>query len=156
MVFWEIIMKTITKISFSLGAAVCLLLPGTASARDGYHGGGHYWGHGGFHGHGGVFFGVGFYPGWYGCPYPDPYWYPYPYYPPPYPEVYRGRVAADPDESMDARVQQALADKGYYSGRIDGVIGPASRDAIRGYQHDKGLAVTGRINDSLVRSLDLD
>jgi len=156
-------MKTITKLSLSLAAVLSLAFAGNASAHDG-HGGysGHGYYHGGYYGHGyyrgGVFFGAGFYPGYWG-----PYGYPYPYaYPPPYyggyyPDAYPGRVVDDSSSqgSMEAQVERALAGRGYYQGPIDGVIGPMARQAIRDYQHDKGLSVTGTINNSLVRSLAL-
>lgn len=54
-----------------------------------------------------------------------------------------------------AAVQRALAERGYYYGVIDGIIGPRSRDAIADFQSDAGLAVTGEINYSLLRELDL-
>jgi hypothetical protein len=56
-------------------------------------------------------------------------------------------------DSLDASVQRALARRGYYHGPIDGDIGPGSRSAIARYQRDRGLAVTGTINSSLLRSL---
>lgn len=147
-------MKSLFKFALSLGAA--LALTGAASAHDHDHGHGRYWGHGAYYGrgyyHGGVLFGVGFYPGYWG-----PYGYPYPYdYPPPYYGTYQGRVVDDSHESLEAAVEQALAKKGYYHGDIDGVIGPMARQAIRDYQRDNGLAVTGRINNGLLGSLDLD
>jgi hypothetical protein len=52
-------------------------------------------------------------------------------------------------------VQRALADLGYYNGPIDGVIGPGTMAAIERYQADNGLAITGRINTSLMQSLDI-
>jgi peptidoglycan hydrolase-like protein with peptidoglycan-binding domain len=50
-------------------------------------------------------------------------------------------------------VQGALARRGYYDGQIDGVAGPGTRSAIREFQHDNGLPVTGRIDSQLVQSL---
>ena len=50
-------------------------------------------------------------------------------------------------------MQRVLKRRGYYYGSIDGDIGPASRNAIRNYQADRGLKVTGRIDSSLLRSL---
>lgn len=58
--------------------------------------------------------------------------------------------------SIDVAVQRSLARRGYYHGPIDGDIGPASRRAIARYQDDRGLRVTGSIDSSLLRSLDLD
>lgn len=52
-------------------------------------------------------------------------------------------------------VQRALARHGYYHGSIDGIIGPASRSAIRSFQDANGLAVTGEINGPLLRALGL-
>lgn len=64
--------------------------------------------------------------------------------------VYRGSVVND---SLAVDVQRALQSRGYYRGYIDGVIGDGSRSAIRAYQRDRGLPVTGRIDRSLLRSL---
>jgi|GEM_PF-1301333 len=58
--------------------------------------------------------------------------------------------------SMVSNVQASLADAGYYRGPIDGDLGPGTRNAIAGYQSDYGLRVTGRINESLLQSLQLD
>ena len=55
--------------------------------------------------------------------------------------------------SLEVDVQKALRRRGYYYGAIDGDIGPASRNAIRNYQANRGLKVTGRIDSSLLRSL---
>jgi len=56
-------------------------------------------------------------------------------------------------ESVAVQVQNVLSQNGYYSGAIDGLIGPASRRAIRAYQADHGLSVTGRIDSELLQSL---
>ncbi len=43
------------------------------------------------------------------------------------------------------RVQAALRQLGYYDGAVDGVIGPDTRAAIRRYQHELGVPMTGRL-----------
>ena len=58
---------------------------------------------------------------------------------------YRDNVAVD--------VQRELRQRGYYRGSIDGSIGAGSREAIRAFQYDRGLAATGRIDSSLLRAL---
>ena len=58
--------------------------------------------------------------------------------------------------STVSNVQASLADAGYYHGPIDGDLGPGTRNAIAGYQSDYGLRVTGRINDPLLQSLQLE
>jgi peptidoglycan hydrolase-like protein with peptidoglycan-binding domain len=50
-------------------------------------------------------------------------------------------------------VQRELRRRGYYHGPIDGDVGPGTRAAIRAYQNDRGFAVTGRIDRSLLRAL---
>jgi Putative peptidoglycan binding domain len=125
-----------------------------------WHGGGNWNGHGDWHGHWGhhhhdrFFFGFYpyWYPGWgwgyydYGYPYYGDYWDDYPdYY---YPSG--GRPAS---MSLDTFVQDGLARRGYYSGQIDGVIGPQTRSAIREFQSDNNLPVTGRIDSQLVHAL---
>lgn len=60
---------------------------------------------------------------------------------------------ADEDVAID--VQRALSKRGYYRGGIDGEVGPGTRAAIRQYQYDRRLEVTGRIDRSLLRSLGL-
>jgi hypothetical protein len=57
--------------------------------------------------------------------------------------------------SLVSDVQSRLADAGYDPGPVDGVIGSGTRNAIAAYQSDHGLAVTGRIDTSLLRSLRL-
>lgn len=44
------------------------------------------------------------------------------------------------------KVQETLRDKGYYSGPIDGIMGPRSRAALRQYQKSENLPVTGHFD----------
>ena len=67
-----------------------------------------------------------------------------------YSRTYRSSSYND-DLAVD--VQRALARRGYYRGGIDGDIGPGTRAAIRSYQYNRGLEVTGRIDGALLRSL---
>lgn len=54
-----------------------------------------------------------------------------------------------------SQVQAALAHKGYYHGAIDGSLGPATRSALRQYQLNHGLEVTGRVDWPVVEALKL-
>jgi hypothetical protein len=94
--------------------------------------------------------------GFYSNPYP---YYAAPYYPiyPAPAVVYAPRpVYVDRGErSVEYDVQSKLARKGYYGGVIDGAIGSQTRAAIRAYQVDRGLPVSGRIDGALLRSLRL-
>src|SRR5262249_911246 len=86
------------------------------------------------------------------------YWYPawgyyadayYPYDGPIY-----GYNDLPPDEII-TNVQIQLYDEGYYSGPIDGILGPDPQAAIANYQVDHGLAVTAAIDEPTVESLGL-
>jgi peptidoglycan hydrolase-like protein with peptidoglycan-binding domain len=44
------------------------------------------------------------------------------------------------------RMQQALQDRGYYHGKVDGVMGLRTRAGIRGFQKAENLSVTGQID----------
>jgi hypothetical protein len=52
-------------------------------------------------------------------------------------------------------VQSRLAQEGYYSGVIDGMIGPETRQAVSAYQHDHNLPVTGGISADVLNQLGL-
>lgn len=103
--------------------------------------------------------GGGFYN--YGWPYYSDYGWPYDYDYYPYDDYYSSQPASAATiifvrgNSLVANVQRELRRDGYYRGGIDGAIGPESRAAIRAYQVDHGLPVTGRIDYSLLRSLRL-
>jgi hypothetical protein len=106
--------------------------------------------------------GAGYNSSIYGSPGYSPYGYyygsrPYSYYRyqanPYYANTTYVRYAAADGYSSSAAVQVALARRGYYHGAIDGIIGPMSRNAIQRYQASRGMAPTGVINYSLLRSL---
>lgn len=145
-----------------------------------YRGGGRYYGGRYYGGRGGANFYVGGfgYPYFYGYPYYYGYGYPYGYGYAPYygysagytydPQgVYEGRVVPrnngnryesdgkDHQSSVEARVQERLAQDGYYHGAIDGVIGDGTRRAIRSYERANGLRVDGRIDDQLLSTMGL-
>ena len=113
---------------------------------------------------------MNFYVGGFGYPFyfGYPYWgYPYYGYPPAYgygypvnasytydPQgVYQGRLANGRSGSLAAQVQQQLAAGGYYQGEIDGIIGDATRRAIRKYERDNNLPVDGQIDDQLLATM---
>ena len=121
---------------------------------DPFHDGGHrFFDHGHFahdrffHHHNRFFFGFDFvafgFPDW---------WYPYDYYDySDYSPVYDYRYWY----GLATAVQTELTARGYYHGQIDGVIGSDSRQAIRAFQQAHGLPVTGLIDPSLLKALNL-
>jgi hypothetical protein len=110
-----------------------------------------------------IIFDTGFYPWGWGY-YPSSYYYDDGYYGDAY---YDDRYAAneyasapsDPSNyetgSRVNDVQSALSRAGYYDGPIDGTLGPATRKALRNYQRDHGLEVTGGINRAVTDALQL-
>jgi hypothetical protein len=123
---------------------------------------GHYFRYDRFHHR---FVDVGFYGypfGFYGYGFPYGYWYGFPYgydydyygYDPNY--DYQAAAYRRPGvANTGAAVQAELARQGYYDGPLDGVIGNESRRAIREYQRDHGLRVTGEITPELLASMKL-
>ena len=84
--------------------------------------------------------------------YPDysydyPYYYPY-YYPYSY-DNGNGYL------SVERAVQEELAQLGYYHGPADGTIGPETQRAIRWFQSVAKIPVTGRIDNTLLRALQI-
>lgn len=134
-------------LSWIAAGVLAMTLSGKAFAHGGgHHGGGHHGGGHGHFGHGGfVYFG---WPYVYGYPF-----YGYPYYGYPYGYYRGGPYYGYGQQSIPAKVQIALARRGYYQGPIDGVIGPASRAAIVAYQRRNGLALSGRIDGAVLASL---
>ena len=57
--------------------------------------------------------------------------------------------------SVAAEAQSVLASYGYYEGSIDGILGPRSRAAIRSWQMDQGLVVTGGLDSPTLQTLGL-
>lgn len=53
------------------------------------------------------------------------------------------------------QVQLALQEDGYYVGDNRGNFGFETRAAVRRYQRDKGLAITGKIDSTLLQTLGL-
>jgi peptidoglycan hydrolase-like protein with peptidoglycan-binding domain len=46
-----------------------------------------------------------------------------------------------------------LAELGYLPGTIDGFLGGQTRDAIRQFERDRGLPVTGDVTEALIAEL---
>ena len=70
------------------------------------------------------------------------------------------RIGSDPGANRSltrlqvVSLQSALAERGYDTGPADGVVGPRVRGAIRTYQADAGLPVTGEATHSLLANLE--
>ena len=140
-------MRFIKSVSLTVAALGLLALPALADWHG--HDRGHYYG--------GSRWSVGIglpivVPGpYYGPYYGGPYYYDAPYYDTA--PVVVGREVAGSSVVVDA--QRALSTKGYYRGACDGVLGPQSRAAIRAWQADCRLPITGDLDARTLRSLAL-
>jgi peptidoglycan hydrolase-like protein with peptidoglycan-binding domain len=70
------------------------------------------------------------------------------------PQTITGQERYSSFESVRS-AQMALRDRGYYNGPINGQMTPATRDALRRFQRDQNLTVTGDINLATARALGL-
>jgi len=68
------------------------------------------------------------------------------------PPTYARPNAADFDITV-RRVQAVLFAQGYYTGDIDGLMGPMTSTAISRYQARNGLQVTGTVNNELLEAM---
>src|SRR5436190_15874783 len=57
------------------------------------------------------------------------------------------------NEDKVRRVQQALQSKGFDPGPIDGVIGPRTEDAIRGFQDRYGIKTSAKVDNQTLYAL---
>jgi len=67
--------------------------------------------------------------------------------------------AASPDEGNPAlvrSVQQALKQKGYDTGSIDGHVGPSTQKALRDFQQAQGLPQSGSLDHPTLSALGVD
>jgi peptidoglycan hydrolase-like protein with peptidoglycan-binding domain len=61
------------------------------------------------------------------------------------------------DRSARVRMaQQALQDKGYNPGHIDGVMGPKTRAALKEFQQKEGLEANGQLDMTTMSRLGMD
>ena len=68
--------------------------------------------------------------------------------------IYVGQRAEPPDQVI-ADTQALLQQMGYYTGEVDGLLGPLTRQALTAYQGDQGLATTASIDEPTLVSLGL-
>jgi len=104
----------------------------------------------------GFWFGLddGFFP-WDYLPYYADDYYPYDYYADSLPYDNSAYNIAPADSATVQAVQRQLLNLGYYNGSIDGVFGPATRDAVAKYQIANQLNVTGSLSNDTMQSLGL-
>lgn len=97
---------------------------------------------------------------YFGAPYywNSGYWYPAWGYYPGYTYQYDGPIygynGLAPDQ-VTVNVQVQLQRDGYYSGPVDGILGPQTREAIAAFQADHGLAITSAIDEPTLSTLGL-
>jgi peptidoglycan hydrolase-like protein with peptidoglycan-binding domain len=67
----------------------------------------------------------------------------------------RAQDASGATQSMAQvrRAQEALKDEGHDPGPIDGVMGPRTKEALRGFQKQENLQETGRLDRETLEKL---
>lgn len=63
------------------------------------------------------------------------------------------RYGDEADAELAMEIEQELQEHGYSVGAVDGVVDARTREAIRAYQADAGLAITGSVDDPLLAHL---
>ena len=53
------------------------------------------------------------------------------------------------------KVQEILKSEGFYTGPVDGIVGPSTRSALQEYQRQHNLLITGRIDEQTIQSMNL-
>lgn len=66
-----------------------------------------------------------------------------------------GAMAQQPSSTVRT-VQRDLQQQGFYSGAVNGILGPQTRDAIRKYQRTNNLNDTGRLDQQTLSRLGVD
>ena len=64
----------------------------------------------------------------------------------------RKSAKAAPDKTVEL-VQSGLAELGYAPGPVDGILGADTRQAIREFERDRGIKVTGAVSVRLIKEL---
>ena len=73
----------------------------------------------------------------------------------PAPAASRRSAQQHPTAERYQEIQQALADKGYFKGPVDGNWGPESVDALQRFQHEQNLTEDGKISSLSLIALGL-
>jgi peptidoglycan hydrolase-like protein with peptidoglycan-binding domain len=68
-------------------------------------------------------------------------------------EAQTGQVARQLDNKQIRELQKILTEKGYNAGTVDGIIGPNTQQALRGFQESQGLAATGKPDQDTLQAL---
>lgn len=66
---------------------------------------------------------------------------------------YNSSSSSNYSASVVRNAQQQLKNDGYYTGHIDGIDGPMTRQAIRKYQQAQNLTVNGRLDQQTCQKL---
>jgi peptidoglycan hydrolase-like protein with peptidoglycan-binding domain len=65
-------------------------------------------------------------------------------------------TALNLDERKVTELQQALNEKGFAVGAVDGIIGPRTTGAIRNFQSHEGLTATGQPDQQTLKALGIE
>jgi peptidoglycan hydrolase-like protein with peptidoglycan-binding domain len=66
-----------------------------------------------------------------------------------------GTLSSQADNATITQLQQALNDKGYNVGTVDGQLGPKTKSALKKFQQAQGLSQSGQVDSQTVAALNL-
>lgn len=66
---------------------------------------------------------------------------------------FKGKKGKSGGKDFNRYVQSLLKKRGVYSGRLDGIVGNMTRDALSNFQRQRGLKVTGTTTDETLTAL---
>ncbi len=66
------------------------------------------------------------------------------------------KTALNLDERKVSELQQALNEKGFAVGTVDGIIGPRTTGALRNFQSQEGLTATGQPDQQTLKALGIE
>lgn len=68
----------------------------------------------------------------------------------------QGAMATQPSSGQVRGIQQNLADRGYDAGRVDGLWGPRTQQALRDFQRDQNLQASGTADPQTMAALGVE
>jgi len=63
-------------------------------------------------------------------------------------------AAVKSNKSSIAKAQEQLRSMGYYTGKIDGIAGPFTQSAVRNFQRERKLPITGKLDNNTLKAID--
>jgi peptidoglycan hydrolase-like protein with peptidoglycan-binding domain len=67
-----------------------------------------------------------------------------------------GSATQQYDRQTIEKVQEALNDRGFHAGHVDGIAGVKTQEALRNFQQDQGMQASGQLNEETLSALEVE